>query len=172
LNFIIGLYTYLIFQRLGEMILSRRHEKILLKKGAKEFAPKQMPFMLLLHSAWFISLLAEYYLQGFPLIQTAGMLFKLGLILLLLGQLVRYISIWSLGQHWNIKILIIPGSRRIRRGIYKYIKHPNYFAVVLEFIAVPMLAGLWWTLIIFSLLNASMVYWRIKHEDRALSLLL
>ena len=73
----------------------------------------------------------------------------------------------SLGKYWNTKILRIPGMAPIKKGAYKYFTHPNYIIVICEFIVVPMVFHLYWTAVIFSALNAVILWIRIREENEA-----
>ncbi|MCY7362420.1 MAG: isoprenylcysteine carboxyl methyltransferase, partial [Ignavibacteria bacterium] len=75
----------------------------------------------------------------------------------------------SLGKYWNTKILRIPGRELISKGPYKYFKHPNYIIVVCEIFTIPMIFNLYYTALIFSILNAVILYIRIKEENKVLN---
>jgi methyltransferase len=76
----------------------------------------------------------------------------------------------TLGNYWNTKIYKVPGSRPVVAGIYKYIKHPNYVIVVLEIAIIPLAFQLYYTAIAFSILDAAMLYIRIKKENEVLAM--
>jgi methyltransferase len=71
-----------------------------------------------------------------------------------------------LGKYWNTKIYRIPGGFPVKRGPYKFIKHPNYMEVVCEIAVIPLVFHLFYTAVIFSVLNAVMLTVRIKVEDK------
>ncbi len=75
----------------------------------------------------------------------------------------------SLGKYWNTKIIRIPNSKFIRKGPYRFFKHPNYFIVVCEIIAIPMVFNLYVTAIVFTVLNALMLTVRIRVEEKVWS---
>jgi methyltransferase len=91
------------------------------------------------------------------------------LALFLLVQPLRYWAIFSLGETWNTRILVIPGAKLVRRGPYRFLRHPNYVVVVVEVLAFPLIFGAWITALVFSILNAILLYVRIKEENRALA---
>ena len=74
-----------------------------------------------------------------------------------------------MGQHWNTRILVVPGARLVRRGPYRYLKHPNYVVVAVEILTFPLIFGAWITALVFSILNAALLYVRTKEENRALA---
>ena len=87
----------------------------------------------------------------------------------LLVQPLRYWAIFSLGINWNTRILVVPGSKLVRSGPYRYFPHPNYVVVAVEMLTFPLIFGAWITAIVFSLLNATLLYVRIHTENRALN---
>lgn len=154
----------LILLRTGEMLLSGRNEKWLLKNGAIEYGSKHYPFMIMLHVLFFISLIFEYVLQQ----TTSYNLFCIVLLLLLYA-----FKIWiilSLGKFWNTKIYHIKGAPSIKNGPYKYLKHPNYLIVIAEIAIIPLTFHLYYTAVIFTLLNSIMLIVRIKEENRAMQI--
>jgi methyltransferase len=79
----------------------------------------------------------------------------------------RYWAIFSLGESWNTKILVVPGATLVRRGPYRCLNHPNYVAVVVEILTLPLIFGAWVTALVFTALNAILLYIRIREENRA-----
>jgi methyltransferase len=84
-------------------------------------------------------------------------------------QPLRYWAIFSLGERWNTKILVLPGEKSVRRGPYRYLDHPNYVVVVVEILTFPLIFGAWITALVFTVLNAAVLSVRIREENRALS---
>lgn len=159
------LILILILQRFSELYLSSRNEKILRTKAAIEYGQDHYIWMKILHAAWFVSLILEAY--------TAGKAFSLDMTLILMSfilvcQVVRFWCMFSLKEHWTTKILILPQSKLIKTGPYKYFSHPNYTVVMAEFILVPLMFQCYVTLFIFSLLNFILLKRRITVENFAL----
>ena len=148
-------------QRLFEMTLTMRHSHWMQKHGGQEYGTEHYPWMILLHVAFLASLVLERLLKPYRV-------YLWCLAPLSAAQLLRYSSIWALGRFWNTRIWVLPGAFPIRRGIFRWIRHPNYAGVVLEFFSLPGMFGLWITTVVFSLLNAWMLSVRIRMEDRAL----
>ena len=73
-----------------------------------------------------------------------------------------------MGESWNTRILVVPGAKLVRRGPYKYLDHPNYLVVGMEILAFPLIFRAWVTALVFTGLNAALIYVRIREEDRAL----
>ncbi len=151
-------------QRLLELRYSRGNERRLRANGAVERGAGHYPFMVAIHALWLVSTLAEGLLRGpeFP-----GW-WPVPLALFLLAQPLRYWAILSLGENWNVRILVVPGRKLVRRGPYRYFPHPNYVAVVMEVFAFPLIFGAWISALVFSVLNAAFLYVRIREEQRAL----
>lgn len=160
------LIVFIIIQRLTELTISRMNEKWLLDNGAEEFGKEHYKFIVLMHILFFISLIAEYNIQtGHYDLNIINYLF---LVLFILLQFGRISVIRSLGKYWNTKIFRIRSSGLIRTGLYRYVKHPNYIIVSLELIAIPLIFNLYYTAVVFTVLNAVMLTIRIKTENIAL----
>ena len=149
-------------QRLLELRLSRRHERILRARGAVERGREHYPLIVALHVLWLLSTLVESLLRG-------PVLWPVPLALFLLVQPLRYWAILSLGENWNTRILVVPGAQLVRRGPYRYLKHPNYVVVAVEIATFPLIFGAWITALVFSVLNAVLLSVRIREENRALA---
>jgi methyltransferase len=151
-------------QRLLELALSRRNEIRLRAKGAVERGRGHYPLMVALHAGWLFSTLVEGVLRGPDL----PSYWPLPLALFLLAQPLRYWAILSLGEHWNTRVLVVPGAKPVRRGPYRYLSHPNYVVVVVEILAFPLVFGAVYTALVFSVLNALLLRVRVREEERAL----
>ena len=149
----------LVAERLAELAISHRNARWSFDRGAVEFGTEHFRWMKLLHSAFFFACASEVLVPGlgWPMLAVA-----------LLSQGIRYWAIDALGRQWNIRILVIPGARRVKHGPYRFCRHPNYLAVVLEGVAVPLVHGAWITAVVFSLLNAWLLTVRIRTEEAAL----
>jgi methyltransferase len=154
--------SFVILLRIGELYLSQKNEKWLLQNGAVEYGRKHYPVIVTLHILFFLSLLMEYSLQQAPY----SNYYLIGIYFLLITFKFRIIL--SLGKFWNTKIYHIPGAPLIKTGIYKYIKHPNYIVVIAEIAIIPAAFHLYYTAIIFTLLNLIVLRVRIKEENKAL----
>jgi methyltransferase len=152
-------------QRLLELALARRNERKVRAKGAVERGRGHYPFIVALHVLWLVSTLVEGILRGPEL----PFYWPAPLALFLLVQPLRYWAISSLGESWNTKILVVSGTKPIRRGPYRYLNHPNYVVVVVEILALPLVFGAWVTALVFTVLNAALLFVRIREENRALA---
>ena len=164
------LYTAFIFlligERLFELSLSRRHAERALTAGAVEVGQGHFRVMKALHTAFFVGCLGEVWFGG------AQFSFALALpmaIIVVLSQALRYWAIATLGVRWNVRVIVLPGRQAVASGPYRFLRHPNYLAVVLEGIAVPLIHGAYVTALVFSVLNAYLLKVRILVEERALA---
>jgi methyltransferase len=152
-------------QRLLELALSRRNERLLRARGAVERGRGHYPLMVVLHVLWLLSTLVEGLLRG----PSLPAWWPVPLALFLLVQPLRYWAILSLGDHWNTRVLVVPGAKLVARGPYRYLRHPNYVVVAVEIATLPLIFGAWATALVFSALNATLLFVRIRVENRALA---
>lgn len=158
------LITFVILQRLVELIIAKRNEKWILQNGGYEVGASHYPFMILLHSSFFLALLSETIILKTEISAIWGFLLPLFLLI----QIGRIWCLQSLGKFWNTKILILPGATIIKKGPYKKIRHPNYLIVTMELLILPLLLNAYFTAFIFSCLNLWMLAIRIPTEEKAL----
>lgn len=153
-------------QRLAELFISKRNEAWLKAQGGYEVGAEHYKYMVALHLTWFLAMIAEHYVN-----QTAlSPMWQIWLLVIALAQIGRYSVIATLGKFWNTRIIVVPNAPLIKRGLYRFIKHPNYWIVGTEIAVVPLLFELYITSLIYTLLNAAMLVVRIGVEENALSL--
>lgn len=156
--------SFVIFLRIGELVLSKSNEKWLLQNGAVEYGQSHYPFIVALHVLFISSVIFEYYRQSEPYYS----LFFIICYFVLLAF--KAWVILSLDKFWNTRIYHISNYPLKKTGPYQYFKHPNYMIVVAEIAVIPMIFHLYYTAITFSLLNAIMLFVRIKEENKALQI--
>lgn len=157
-------YLTMISLRLYEMYVSKNNEKKLLENfSVKLLQPMEHHFVYIFHVLWFIALLSESLYRN--QIQD-GMLSILCYGLLTFAQVIRFESMQTLGIFWTTKIYDIPVKNLVFKGIYRYLAHPSYLAVVIEFIVLPMLFNAYYTLVIFSIINVFILAYRMNLESR------
>ncbi len=152
----------LIFLRVGELLISRKHEHWLVAHGAVEYGKAHYPFMIAVHTLFFVSLITEHILTARN--DYNGYLLLLFVILTLIKSWIVH----ELGIFWTTKIYRIPGCPLIRKSIYRYFDHPNYAIVMIEIPLIPLIFHLYYTAVIFSLLNIVILTVRIREENKAL----
>ena len=90
-------------------------------------------------------------------------------MVLVAATALRIWSIRSLGQAWNVRAAVPDDLAPVESGPYAYIRHPNYLAVMLEFLAVPLIARARLSALVLSALNAVVLFDRIRAEERLLN---
>ncbi len=154
----------LVLQRMGELALCRRNRRSLIARGGRECFPETYPAMVALHAGFLLSLAWESYPWRIPLdARTIACLAGLAAVTAL-----RYASIAALGERWTTRIVVVPGSKVVRDGPYRFLRHPNYIAIVLEFLLVPLLLRAPFTLVAFSLANVPVLRKRVRLEEKVL----
>jgi methyltransferase len=93
----------------------------------------------------------------------------LPLVLFIALQGARAWVIATLGERWTTRIIILPGAPLVRAGPYRWVDHPNYLIVIGEIAVLPLVFGLPLVALFFSLLNAVVLWVRIREENKALS---
>lgn len=162
----LGFLLLLSAERLLELRISRRNAALALARGGREQGQRHYRFMVVLHSAFLVGCGLEVWLLRRPFQPWPG--FGL-LALALLAQALRYTAIRSLGPAWNVRVIVVPGQEAVTRGLYRFMRHPNYLAVIVEGVAVPLIHGAVLTALVFSLCNAALLVVRIRCEERALA---
>ena len=146
-------------QRLGELALSNRNTRRLLARGAIEYGAAHYPLILGLHAAWLAGL---WFLAWDRPATLAWLVVFLGL------QVLRVWVIASLGERWTTRIIVLPGAPLVGRGPYRFLPHPNYVVVAGEMLVLPLVFGLTAYGLAFFLMNAAVLWVRIRAENVAL----
>jgi methyltransferase len=128
-------------------------------RGALEVAPQHFPLMVAVHATWLISLWVFGHDQS---IKTIALVFYLVL------QALRIWVMRTLGPRWTTRIIVLPGEPLVSAGPYRYLAHPNYVVVAGEIAVLPLALGLPWLAATFTILNAAVLFVRIRAENRAL----
>ena len=164
-----GLSGYIAFlaligaERVAELLLSRRNARLAFARGAVESGADHFRWMALLHALFLPACAIEAAWRPFP-----GALGWTALALVPCAQGLRWWAIASLGARWNVRIIVLPGDPPVRRGPYLFVRHPNYIAVAVEMLCIPLVHGAWLCAIVFSVLDALVLRVRVRDEERAL----
>ena len=97
------------------------------------------------------------------------MLAAVMLLLVLGSQALRWWCIATLGRRWNTRVIVVPGLPLVRSGPYRLLRHPNYVAVVVEGLALPLVHACWVTALVFTVANAFVLAVRLRVENAALA---
>jgi methyltransferase len=155
----IALLGFVTVERLAELFLARHNTARLLGRGAVEFAPAHYPLIVALHAAWLTGL---WLLAWDRPVQWAW------LVLFAALQILRVWVLATLGERWTTRIIILPGASLVTGGPYRFLKHPNYAVVIGEIAVLPLVFGLPWYVLAFSILNGMVLFIRITAEGAAL----
>jgi methyltransferase len=154
-------------ERFVELAVSVRNAGWAFEQGGRESGRGHFPPMVALHTALILACALEPLLAGRPFITALAVP---AAVLALASQGLRWWCIRTLGRRWNTRVIVVPGLPLVRRGPYRLLPHPNYVAVVLEGIVLPLVATGWLTALAFTLLNAVLLLgFRIPAEERALA---
>ncbi len=162
------LLAAVVVERAVELVVSKRHAETLLARGGVERGGAHYPPMVLLHAALLAGCAIEPILAGRPFLPGLG---SPMLAIVLAAQTVRWWAIASLGVHWNTRVIVLPYAPRIVTGPYRWLRHPNYVAVVAEGIALPLVHSAWITALAFTVLNGWLLTVRIRAENAALGMM-
>jgi methyltransferase len=155
----------LLAERAAELWLSTRNARRALIAGAIESGQGHYPAMVLFHAGFLVACAVEPVL--WPRRWPPGLsLAALGLALLAMA--LRWWAVATLGERWSTRILVRPGLPLVTTGPYRLLRHPNYLAVVLELLAVPLIGGALVTAAAATLGNLLLLAVRIRAEELAL----
>lgn len=160
-----GLVAAVAVGRVIELRIAERHRRSLLARGGVEAGAGHYPWMVALHTAFLLACPLEVWLQDRPFLPVLAAAM---LVLLALAVALRWWVIAALGERWTTRILILPGTSPVTGGPYRFLRHPNYLAVVTEIAVLPLVHTAWTTALGFSMLNAWMLRVRIRAEEAAL----
>ena len=153
-------------ERLLELVVSRRNLAWSLARGGSEHGRGHYPFMVVLHTALLVGAVVEVAVADRPFLPWLGWPM---LALVVATQALRWWCIRTLGPRWNTRIVVVPGLPLVSRGPYRLLSHPNYVAVVVEGIALPLVHTAWVTALVFSVLNLLLLRVRIRAEEAAMA---
>ena len=161
----LGAVLFAGLERLFELWLSGRNAAWSFSRGGIEAGREHWLAMRALHTLWLVACVAEpiglVRQTTPPLMAASGTLF-------VLAEFLRYWAVRTLGPHWNTRVIVVPGSVAVRGGPYRFFRHPNYVAVAIEGIALPMMHNAFLTAIAFTCLNALVLQKRIRSEEALL----
>ncbi len=157
--------TITIFERLAELLISKRNAKWSFAQGGVEFGRDHYKWMVLLHVSYLLSCILEPIFFDRDVDLNWTIFFT---VVVILTQALRWWVITTLGHQWNTRVIIVSGLPRIEDGPFRFFDHPNYIAVIIELAALPLIHGAWMTSFVFSVLNLWLLRVRIRIENQAL----
>jgi methyltransferase len=146
-------------QRGAELVIARRNTGALMAQGATEIAASHYPLLVVLHGSWLIALWVFGHDQPVSLI---------ALLAYLLLQVLRVWVMGTLGPRWTTRIIVLPNAPLVTSGPYRFLRHPNYAVVIGEIAVLPLALHLPAIAVLFSILNAFVLFIRIRAENRGL----
>lgn len=155
-------------ERLAELVVAERNRRWSMARGGIERGRGHYPLMVMLHIGLLAGALAEVHLLhrafypwlGWPMLAAV-----------VAAQALRWWCIRTLGRQWNTRVIVVPELGRVTSGPYALVRHPNYLAVVVEGVALPLVHSAWLTATAFTVLNLPLLWRRIVVEERAMSAL-
>lgn len=163
--FFIIFIIFLLLQRLFELYIAKRNEKWMLERGAVEFGQVHYKWFVLMHILFFFSIITEVVFHSFQQEINISWIF---VWLFIMMQLARIWCIGSLGRFWNTKIIVLENVILIKKGPYRWVRHPNYIIVLIELFVIPFMFHAYFTAIIFPTLHILLLMIRIPEEEKAL----
>jgi methyltransferase len=161
MNWALALVLAVALERGAELLIARRNSARLFAAGGVEHGTIQVPLFVVLNVAWLVSM-AWLAWRGAALEGVFAALY--GLLFL-----ARIWVMTSLGRFWTVRVITVPGATLVKRGPYRYLRHPNYLVVIGEIAVLPLALGSWRLAAIFSILNLALIAARVRVEDRALA---
>jgi methyltransferase len=160
-----GLLALVVLKRVCELALSRRNARRAVSRGAVEVGHGQYRVIVAFHALFMIACAVETTFRN-P--EVPAFIGRIALIGEAGAQALRYWSVATLGERWNTRIIAVANQMPITTRPYRYVRHPNYAAVVLEIACLPLVRGLLITAVVFSAVNALLLAFRIRLEETAL----
>lgn len=153
-------------ERVVELVVSSRNIRAARALGGVERGLRHYPVMVALHLGLLAGSLLEMLVANRPFIPGLGWP-MLGLVLA--AQALRWWCITTLGPAWSTRVVVVPGVPLVRTGPYRWLRHPNYIAVLVEGVALPLVHSAWLTAVLFTSANGLLLRTRIRCEEAALA---
>ena len=153
-------------ERLVELVVSSRNTAWSRARGGREYGSGHYPAMVALHVMLLAGAAVEVMLAHRPFVPVLGWSM---LALVVAAQALRWWCIGTLGRRWSTRVVVVPGLPLVATGPYRVLRHPNYLAVVVEGIALPLVHSAWMTAALFTALNLALLRVRVRVEETALT---
>lgn len=164
LLFALAFFGWIASEIIGAVILPRLRRS---RTGAKLQIQERRSGLVV-----FVGLLAAVYLAfGLSLAGIAllpGWLFYPGIALMLLGIFLRQWSIALLGGSFSVLVSVREGQAIIRKGPYRYVRHPSYTGAIMIFTGIGLAILSLGALLVLLLASCIVYGYRIHVEEKAL----
>ena len=151
--------------RICELQVSKRHQQQLSSRGAAKVKDPYFRWMAMFHALVLTGAAAEVVFLHRPLIPALAMAM---FALFLAANLVRWWVIRTLGEHWNVNVVDSTKLGFVTSGPFRYVRHPNYAAVFVEMLALPLIHTAWITALVGAALHVVILSLRLSIEDPVL----
>jgi methyltransferase len=151
--------------RLAELRISRKNQRRLAEQGIEKISDPHFRWMVMLHAGVLVAAGLEVVLLRRPFVPTLAAPMA---VLFLLANGIRWWVIRTLAGHWNVQVMASARLGAVTAGPYRWIRHPNYLAVYIELIALPLIHTAWWTAIVAASANAWVLARRVAVEESVL----
>jgi methyltransferase len=158
-------------ERLVELAWSRSHERRMARRGGAVVGEPAYAAMVAVHAGTLVAAPLEAWRRGGPSSATLQALSYAGVAGLAAATALRIWTLRTLGDSWSTRVTRFSGGGRrvVSDGPYRFIRHPNYLAVILELASLPLAGGAWMTALAASALNGLVLSRRIPLEERELA---
>jgi len=161
----LGLLLVVALLRVYELKISKRHQQEMVARGAEKVVDPRFRWMVLLHTGVLIGAAVEVVFLQRPFYSVfAAICFAV----FLAANVVRWWVIRTLGDHWNVQVMNSTGMGVITTGPFRYVRHPNYTAVFVEMLALPLIHCAWITAFVGSAAHVIVLSQRLATEERVL----
>ncbi len=158
---LVWILSLVILQRLVELAVARRNTARLLARGAREVGAAHYPLFILLHASWLAAIALTTPLDRQP------NWWLIGVFAVLQG--LRIWVVTTLGPYWTTRVITLDDAPLVRRGPFRFVRHPNYWVVCGEIAVLPLAFGDWPVALVWTVLNGMLLTYRIRVETGALS---
>jgi methyltransferase len=151
--------------RIFELRISKKHQQDMTARGASKVKDPNFRWMALFHTLVLVGAAVEVVLLHRPFIPALGLPM---IALFVFANFVRWWVIRALGEHWNVQVMDSTKLGVITTGPFRYVRHPNYAAVFVEMIALPLIHTAWITALAGAAAHVLILALRLSTEERVL----
>jgi methyltransferase len=152
-------------ERLAELVISKRHQRAMTDQGVENVPERHYKWMVAVHAGVLVAAYLEVVLLHRPV---TGLVAIPAAVAFVVATALRAWVMLTMRTHWNTEVMASAPLGVVTHGPYLFVRHPNYLAVVLELVAIPLLHGAWLTALVGSAANAWVLVKRLEVEERVL----